>query len=98
MSKLEWDHDRLLTLGLLRLRSMCEKMREGSLLKLGTTGTGLKPHYQVTHPKCKPIAFNGLSHKRFDGAEVFDEDNLSRPFTYVEITAAYEGTRQPKKS
>ncbi len=93
MSKLNWDVKTLPTLGLVFIRTVRDKMHAGSSVRFGTTGAGIKPHYQIKHANGNVIAFNGLSHSRFDGPDVFNDANLSEPFDYSEITAAYNSTK-----
>ncbi|ENA26540.1 hypothetical protein HMPREF1487_09581 [Pseudomonas sp. HPB0071] len=89
MSKLIWNEKNLPTLGLIYLRTMRDNMREEtSTVRLGTTGKGIAPHYEITlasgvHKR------NGLNHCLFKDNDKFDSSNLSEPFSYAQITKAY---------
>ena len=95
MSKLVWTEEKLPELGLIFLRTIMDNMRndERATVRLGTTGQGIKPNYQVTLPGMGPRVFNGLNHEKYVGADKFDHSNLSDPFNYSKIRNAYEGTR-----
>lgn len=95
MSKLKWTEAQLPELGLIFLRTIMDNMRndERATVRLGTTGQGIKPNYQVTLPGKEPRVFNGLNHQRYVGADIFDNSNLSDAFDFSEIRKAYEGTR-----
>ncbi|MEH6386721.1 MULTISPECIES: hypothetical protein [Pseudomonas] len=95
MSKLVWTKTKLPELGLIFLRTMLEKMRgdEGATVRLGTTGQGIRPNYQITLSGKAPRVFNGLNHEIYTGTERFDDGNLSSFFSFFDIRDAYEGTR-----
>ncbi|MFG3452553.1 hypothetical protein [Stutzerimonas stutzeri] len=95
MSRLKWTDAKLPELGLIFLRTIMDNMRndEHATVRLGTTGQGIKPNYQVTLPGMEPRVFNGLNHERYVGADEFDDSNLSDAFDFSKIRKAYEGTR-----
>ena len=96
MDKLIWTTGKLPELGLMFLRNTLDKMHPGWTVRFGTTGKGLKPHYQIRNSQGKDLTFNGLSHEKFIDQDVFNDDNLSRGFDYDEITTALGITRKPK--
>lgn len=94
MSSFIWTKENLPQLGLIFLRTVLDNMREeGATVRLGNTGQGIKPNYQVRFPNTVSISFSGLSHERFHGPATFEEKNLSEPFSYSTIRTAYTGTK-----
>lgn len=89
MSKLEWSEANLPTLKKLFLMKMRGNMRAGGVVRLGRTGNGSNPNYQVEYPGVgKKFTYNGLSHKQDSSADIFDESNISQPFTIAHIEEA----------
>ncbi|KXJ32922.1 hypothetical protein [Pseudomonas sp. HUK17] len=94
MSRFIWTEENLPQLGLIFLGKVLDKMRkEGATVRFGNTGQGIKPNYQVRLPNTVSISFSGLSHKRFNGPDTFEEKNLSEPFSFSTIRTAYAGTK-----
>lgn len=94
MSKFIWTEENLPQLGLIFLRTVLDNMREeGATVRLGNTGQGIKPNYQIHFSNTISISFSGLSHERFNGSNTFEEKNLSEPFPYSTIRRAYAGTK-----
>lgn len=91
MSGIEWNENNLHTLGRAFLQHVLDHMRgrEASIVRLGETGTGVKPNYQVTFPNNVIRALRGSSHNAFP-IEEFDAKNISQPFTLAQVRAAYE--------
>ena len=84
MSRFIWTKENLPQLGLIFLRTVLDNMREeGATVRLGNTGQGIKPNYQIRFP----------NHERFNGPATFEEKNLSEPFSYSTIRTAYTGTK-----
>jgi hypothetical protein len=79
MSKLHWDTNSIPNLSPRYLREVLAKLKgPESLVRLGTTGTGQAPHYQVTLVRGGPsYSYSGLTHEPFHSHELFDEGNLS---------------------
>ena len=92
MSRIEWKEDNLHTLGRVFLRNVLDHLRghEGSIVRLGETGVGVQPNYQVTFPNGVTRALRGSSHEAFEQTEEFDIDRISQPFTLAQVRAAYE--------
>lgn len=92
MSKIEWREDNLHTLGRVFLRRLLENMRnyEESVVRLGETGQGIQPNYQVTFPNGHVNTLRGASHELFEQAEEFDATRISKPFTLAQVRSAYE--------
>lgn len=62
--------------------------KEDVWIRIGTTGEGKRPNYQVQGPDGRVIRFNGASHGIFheNSTESFEPDNLSdQIFTYPDI-------------
>lgn len=94
MSRFIWTKENLPQLGLIFLRTVLDNMREeGTTVRFGNTGQGIKPNYQIRFPNTVSISFSGLSHERFNGPATFEEKNLSEPFSYSTIRTAYTGTK-----
>lgn len=92
MSGIEWREDNLHMLGRLFLLHVLDHMRgrEDSVVRLGQTGEGVQPNYQVTFPNGVTRTLRGSSHKSFDQAEEFDSDRISEPFNLAQVQAAYD--------
>ncbi|MFG5121724.1 hypothetical protein [Methylorubrum sp. POS3] len=62
--------------------------KEDVWVRIGTTGEGKKPNYQVQGPDGRVIRFSGTSHKIYHEAPYvsFEPDNLSDEiFTYPDV-------------
>lgn len=92
MAALLWSRQNLSLLGRVYLRKVRAKMRglPGAFVQFGQTGNGTAPNYQVTLAPGAINAYRGLSHKRFEEAEAFDNENISGGFTLAEIDDAIE--------
>ncbi len=92
MSGIEWNEGNLHTLGRVFLRHVLEHMRgrDESTVRLGETGTGVQPNYQVTFPNGVTRALRGSSHEAFEQTEVFDDTKISQPFNLAQVRAALE--------
>lgn len=92
MSSIIWSESNLPTLGRVFLRNMLDNMRkyEGSTVRLGETGEGVQPNYQVTFPNGVCRTIRGSSHEAFDQAEEFDSNKISEPFSRAQVEAAYK--------
>lgn len=92
MSSIEWTEEALPTLGRVFLRNVLVHMRgrPESFVRLGETGQGVQPNYQVTFPNGVTRTLRGSSHEAFEQADAFNEDRISRPFSLAQIQAAYD--------
>jgi hypothetical protein len=92
VSGIEWREDNLHTLGRVFLRQVLGNMREleKSVVRLGETGQGVQPNYQVTFPNGLVRTLRGSSHKAFDQTEEFNATRISEPFTLAQVRNAYE--------
>jgi hypothetical protein len=90
VSGIEWGEDNLHTLGRVFLRQVLENMRgrEESVVRLGETGQGVQPNYQVTFPNGVVRTLRGSSHKAFEQADEFDATRISEPFTLAQVRNA----------
>ncbi|TXN42377.1 hypothetical protein [Methylobacterium sp. WL7] len=78
--------------------------KENRRVRFGTTGEGHFPNYQTGWPADHVMAhevhrFSGRTHSAYHDAplETFDEDRLSRAFTWEEVTGMLAGRLPPKK-
>lgn len=55
-------------------------------VRLGLTGKGIQPNYQLIHTDNTVTAMNGANHKKFERADEFDESNITGPLTRSDIT------------
>ena len=55
-------------------------------VRLGITGKGIQPNYQLIHVDNSVTTMNGSNHKKFERAEEFDETNITAPLTRNDIT------------
>lgn len=80
------------TLGRVFLRNVIDHMRgrSESIVRLGETGQGVLPNYQVTFPNGVTRTLRGSCHDAFEQADAFNEEHISRPFSLEEIQAAYD--------
>lgn len=92
MKAIDWNEGNLNSLGRVFLRRVLENMRhfEGSSVRLGETGTGVQPNYQVTFPNGNVLTFRGSSHDSFEQADAFNDSRISQSFTLKQVQNAYE--------
>ena len=86
--KLNWKLENLSSLSSSLLKNVRKNMRTKEYqptVRFGTTGTGEFPNYQIKFINDTVITYQSRSHKKYTGTDVFDDNNLSRPFTYAEI-------------
>lgn len=55
-------------------------------VRLGITGKGIQPNYQLIHVDRSVTTMNGANHQKFDGVDVFEESNITEPLTRCDIT------------
>ncbi|WP_064553946.1 hypothetical protein [Buttiauxella noackiae] len=55
-------------------------------VRLGLTGKGIRPNYQLIHIDNSVTAMNGANHKKFENVEEFDISRISEPLTRCDIT------------
>lgn len=86
----EWkDADAVVSaLGELYMAKLIGNMPRGATVRLGLTGTGAAPNYQIDIEGEAPRLFNGRGHKPW-GGEAFSDDKLSQAFTKVELTTPF---------
>ncbi len=53
-------------------------------IRIGMSGTGVRPNYQVELPNGRVIAINGINHEEF-GVEEFDSYWISRPYSVDQL-------------
>lgn len=93
MSHLIWDEETLPKLGRKFLRAIRDNMRfKESTVRLGITGEGIQPNYQVIFENGIIRTINGANHAEFTRTDEFDETKLSEPFTYEDILNAFNKT------
>lgn len=92
MSGIEWTENNLETLGRTFLRHVLDHMRnnEGAVVRLGETGIGVQPNYQVTFSNGVTRVLRGSSHKAYEQADEFDAEKISAPFSLTQIQCAFE--------
>jgi hypothetical protein len=90
MSGVKWTIENLAELGKLFLGKLKKNLRndEHATVKLGETGQGIQPNYQVTFSNGVINPYRGSTHKRFEPAKMFDSQKLSAAFSLLEIEAA----------
>lgn len=93
MNNLEWNENNLSTLGRVFLRNVLDNMRgrEESLVRLGETGQGIQPNYQVTFPNGVIRTIRGSLHDAFEHTETeFDSEKVSVAFNLKAVQNAYD--------
>ncbi len=55
-------------------------------VRIGLTGKGIQPNYQLVHPNGSVTAMNGSNHKKFERVDEFDDSRISEPFTRSDFT------------
>lgn len=78
--------------------------KECRRVRFGTTGEGHFPNYQTGWPSEYPMGhtvrrFSGRTHSAYHDTphETYDEDRLSRAFTWEEVRGMLAGRLPPKK-
>lgn len=97
---MQWTPDNLHTLGGLFLRHILDNMRniKGSTVRLGLTGEGLMPNYQVVFPNKVTRTFRGNGHGLFGDVDSFDPKRISDTFELQDIQRAYQRARNNRTS
>lgn len=90
MNGLTWTSENLVDIGKIFLQKIIKNMRadEGAAVQLGETGTGVQPNYQIILSSGTINPYRGSTHKPFEPREAFNKNNLSRPFTRLEVQTA----------
>lgn len=88
MSQLEWNEETLPSLPKLYLMRVEKNMRSGSTVRFGLMGNGTNPNYELELSDGSRLPYGGLSHKRDERTEAFEEKNLSPPFTLEQLQDA----------
>jgi predicted HNH restriction endonuclease len=88
MSQLIWNEEQLMRLGNDFLNQVLVNMTDdnSSVVRLGATGKGIRPNYQITYSNGSSVAFSGINHKPDSRSSIFDETKISEPFTYESIS------------
>ena len=91
MSKLMWTEDNLHLLGALFLSRVLDNMRhfDGSTVRLGITGEGVMPNYQVTFPNAVTRTFRGNGHTAYSDVDTFNLERVSPAFELEAVKRAY---------
>ena len=55
-------------------------------VRLGITGKGIQPNYQLIHTDHSVTTINGANHEKYDGADEFKGTNITEPLTRSDIT------------
>lgn len=91
-TNIKWTTSNLTLLGKYFLRQVLANMREqkGAQVRLGETGKGIQPNYQVTFTPERVNIIRGSSHKIYEREDIdsFYAENISDPFTYQDIENA----------
>jgi hypothetical protein len=90
--RLKWNDafDVIARVGEKFMKKLLENAGRGSQVRLGLTGSGQSPHYQVEVEGRSPALYNGLSHKEWTGdEEAFKPENLSDPFPFEDLYRAF---------
>lgn len=95
MSGIRWDNDNLPSLGIAFLQKVRDNMRgrPESFVRLGETGTGVIPNYEVCYPSGVTRPIRGSTHEGFDTTEKFAVLNLSKKFFLADIDDAIRKSR-----
>ncbi|OBT08212.1 hypothetical protein A9267_10865 [Shewanella sp. UCD-FRSSP16_17] len=63
--------------------------KEKTTVRLGLSGCGERPNYELTYGIGEKVAFNSSNHEHYSRSKTFNEENISRPFSYDELKAAF---------
>jgi len=87
ISGIVWDEKRLAELATPFLEKMSRNMGtdEGATVRLGTTGKGIRPNYQIQFSDKSITAFSGSSHKPSQKPDAGKAKNISPPFSRTVI-------------
>ncbi len=100
MMRLEWKDafDVVARVGEKFMKKLLENAGRGSKVRLGLTGSGQYPNYQVEVDGQPHAPYNGRSHKEWTGdEEAFKPENLSDPFPFDDLYRAFvQQFRKPK--
>lgn len=65
----------------IKIKPSDEKVKDKNIfIRIGMSGTGVRPNYQVELPNGLVIAINGINHEVF-GVEEFDRNWISKPYS-----------------
>ena len=92
MANLCWTDDNLHTLGKVFLWKVLDNLRdnEGTTVRFGQTGEGIKPNYEITFANGRVWVLNGASHDTFPDTSTFDPQRVSTPFTRDQVKQAVQ--------
>ena len=84
------------TLGYVFLQKVLDNMDAESSVRLGQTGTGVRPNYQVTNASGEVSVFRGSGdiHETFQDVDKFNRDNISIAFSYEEVSVAMKNAEK----
>ncbi len=92
-SSITWDEERVAELAKSYLSKVVSNMQGDAeaMVKLGTTGKGIRPNYRIEYSDGRMQGFTGSGHKPQKELPSSGEKNLSDPFPCQVITAILEG-------
>ena len=92
-SSITWDVERVAQLAKSYLQKVVSNMQGDAeaVVKLGTTGKGIRPNYRIEYSDGRVLGFTGSGHKPQKEVPTAAGKNLSDPFPSQVITAILEG-------
>ena len=76
------------------LQGVFKNFLRGDTIAFGTTGTEAKVPYYELKRKGEKFAYNGKSHKLDPITDKFNDNNLSKEFSWEELMAVYDNVRR----
>lgn len=61
------------------------RFHKAELVRIGMTGEGIRPNYQLIADMGNEIAINGINHQPFTRVSEFDEGRISKVYRIEEI-------------
>lgn len=91
-SSIVWDEERVAQLAKSYLEKLVSNMQgdANALVKLGTTGKGIRPNYRIEYTDGRVQGFTGSGHKPQKEQPKSDGKNLSNAFPCQVVTAILE--------
>ncbi len=82
------------------MKRLFDNSGRGASVRLGLTGSGDLPNYQVEHEGKPTLLFRGRSHKTWTGnMDGFAPENLSQAFAFADLSAAFiRHFREPRRT
>lgn len=81
-------------------KSPDEKVKDKNIfIRIGMSGTGVRPNYQVELPNGLVVAINGINHEVF-GVEEFDKNWISKPYSieFLNNMRMFGGSVEPDEA